>query len=67
MEAVLTIQEAAEILRVTPERVYELCRQGLIPHIRLGRQVRISKSKFEAWMNDGGQSLPGGWKREPGA
>ena len=57
-------EEVADILRVKVERVYELCRQGILPHIRLGRQIRIDEARFNKWLEDGGQALPGGWRRE---
>jgi excisionase family DNA binding protein len=60
----LTAEEAAQVLKVKTERVYELCRLGILPHVRLGRQVRIEEQQFLEWMRNGGQALPGGWKRE---
>lgn len=63
MRRLLTAAEAAEILAVTPARVYELVRQDVLPHVRLGRQVRIDPDRLEAWIAAGGQALPGGWRR----
>lgn len=40
----ITAQEAAELLRVSTWRVYELCREGHLPHVRLGRTVRLSRT-----------------------
>lgn len=37
-------------------RVYELCRMGLIPHVRLGRSVRFSAEAIRAWIEDGGST-----------
>ena len=45
-------------------RAYELARQGILPHVRLGRQVRFVPEQVEAWIADGGQALPGGWRQE---
>jgi excisionase family DNA binding protein len=64
----LTAREAAPILRVTRERVYELVRLGLIPSVRLGRQVRFSESALEDWIAGGGSKenvtpLPGSEER----
>lgn len=39
----LTAEETAELLGVTKGHVYELCRQNAIPHVRLGRTVRIDR------------------------
>lgn len=47
---VLTVVEVAEFLRIDPNRCYELCRQGVIPHVRLGRRIRILRDALLAWM-----------------
>lgn len=63
MRRLLTAAEVAEILAVTPARVYELVRQDVLPHVRLGRQVRIDPDRLEEWIAAGGQALPGVWRR----
>jgi excisionase family DNA binding protein len=45
---VLTVKEAAEFLRVTPETVRRLCRRGKIPFARIGSDYRFLKSDLEA-------------------
>jgi len=59
-----TIPEVAELLRISNQRAYELARTGLFPATKLGRQVRVEESKLKEWINNGGQSLPGGWRNE---
>lgn len=54
----------ARALCVTPARAYELARLGIIPCVRVGRQVRFDVPKVRAWIEDGGQALAGGWRRE---
>jgi excisionase family DNA binding protein len=61
----LTIPETAQRLRVTPARVYELCRLSLLPHVRLGRAVRVDEQQLVDFISRGGAALPGGWRREP--
>lgn len=39
-------------------RVYELCRKGLIPHVRLGRRIRFDPDQIEVWIREGGTGLP---------
>jgi excisionase family DNA binding protein len=39
----LTAQDVARILRVPAPRVYALARRGMLPSVRLGRQVRFSE------------------------
>ena len=58
----LDAPEVAEILNVSRARVYELVRQGVIPVVRLGRQVRVDPDRLRAWIAEGGQALPGGWR-----
>jgi excisionase family DNA binding protein len=56
-----TVPEAAELTGLSTDRIYELCRQGLFPHRRVGeRQVLIPKRGLERWINGedvGGDSL----------
>jgi len=60
----LATEEVAEVLAVKPARVYELCRQGILPHVKLGRQVRVDKVALDEFITGGGKALPGGWKKE---
>ena len=63
--ALLTVPEVARLLNVSEARTRELARQHLIPVVRLGRQLRFDPDAIQAWIADGGQALPGGWRREP--
>jgi excisionase family DNA binding protein len=63
----LTTNEVARILKVKPSRVQELVRQGILPHFRLGRQIRIDQQQLQHFIERGGQALPGGWRRTTGA
>ena len=60
---VLTTEEVARILKVKRQRVRELVRQDIIPHFRLGRQIRIDREQLQQFIARGGQALPGGWRR----
>ncbi|GMA49223.1 hypothetical protein GCM10025857_05800 [Alicyclobacillus contaminans] len=60
----LTMTEVAEICGVSVSRVYELAREGLIPVVRLGRQLRVDPEQLERWIQTGGKAYPGGWRRE---
>ncbi len=55
LERLLIAEEVAEILKVNKDRVYSLARQGVIPHVRIGRQVRFSESALHDWILRGGQ------------
>ena len=55
----LSIDEVARRLGVRRARAYELVREGLLPAVRLGRQVRVSNEALRAWVLGGGCALPG--------
>lgn len=52
VERVLTVQQVADHLGVTPRTVLRLIHQpGGIPHLRLGRgRYRIPEARFNAWL-----------------
>ena len=47
---VLTVDEAAGLLRIGRNTCYELIRQRRIPHVRLGRRVLIPRWGLEQWI-----------------
>lgn len=53
----LLAPEAAALLRVTENRVYELAKRGMIPHARIGRQLRFDEAKLLAWLEAGGSPV----------
>ena len=50
----LTAKQTAEILQVALPRVYELAREGLVPSVRMGRQVRFDEARLREWLARGG-------------
>lgn len=60
----LTVPEVSQRLKISEARVRELGRLGLLPVVKLGRQIRVDPARLDAWIAAGGQSLPGGWRRE---
>ena len=59
--------DVSRLLDVKPTRVYELANMGILPGVvRLGRQLRFDLVKIENFIEQGGQALPGGWRRESG-
>lgn len=58
------VEYAANRLNMSAARVYELIREGILPAVRCGRQVRINPDALETFINNGGKSLPGGWRKE---
>jgi excisionase family DNA binding protein len=53
----LLAAEAAAMLRVTENRVYELAKRGMLPCVRLGRQIRFDEEAVLAWLRAGGTPL----------
>ncbi len=47
---ILTIPEVARYLKLSKSKVYGLVATGEIPHIRIGRNVRIREADLEKWL-----------------
>lgn len=48
---VYNIQETAELLKISKDKVYELVRQGQIKCIRMGKAIRVPKKYIEEFIN----------------
>ena len=48
--SLLTVDEAAAMLRIGRNTCYELIRQNQLPHIRLGRLIRVPRFGLESWL-----------------
>ena len=48
--ALLKVEEAARLLRIGRNTCYDLIRQGQIPHVRLGRIIRVQRFGLESWI-----------------
>jgi excisionase family DNA binding protein len=46
------------LLGVDEWKIYDLCRRGMLPHIKMGRLYRFDENALEAWIAKGGSSLP---------
>ncbi len=47
----LKAREAAEVLRISKSKVYELARTESFPAVRIGKRVVIPRDKLIQWMN----------------
>lgn len=47
----LTVDEVAKILRVSRQTIYVLCREGKLPHFKVGTKLRFKKADIEALTN----------------
>lgn len=52
MDRLLTAEEIADRLGVTPQWVWAQARAGRMPHVRLGRYRRFRESAVEAWLEE---------------
>ena len=55
----LTVNEVANILRVSNMTVYRLVKGGQIPAIRVGKNYRIKESDVNDYLNRGSQRVSG--------
>jgi excisionase family DNA binding protein len=53
----LTAQTLAEHLDLPLWRVYELAREGQIPHLRIGRSLRFDPVAVSGWIRQGGTGV----------
>ena len=45
-----TAEEAAELLRLSRSRIYELLASGMLPSLTIGRSRRIPADALRAWV-----------------
>ena len=50
---VLTVKEAAEIMRISLPKMYELAKSGKVHSLAVGRRVLISRSSLMALLREG--------------
>jgi excisionase family DNA binding protein len=53
VQMLLTVREAAELLRVRPVTVYRLCARGALPHCRVSNAIRIRTEDLERLLGGG--------------
>ena len=63
MTELLTLEQAARVLCVKYARAAELARDGMIPVVRLSRQILVDPDQLRGFIENGGRALPGGWRR----
>jgi excisionase family DNA binding protein len=49
----LTVPQAADMLGLPRRTLYDWCRKGAFPHIRLGRKVLVSRETVEGLLAPG--------------
>lgn len=53
---ILTVEQAAELLRCSTNTLYEACRRGEVPHLRIGRLIRIRYDQLMASFGGAGDA-----------
>lgn len=56
----MTIPEVADYLKVSSTKLYAMVQRDEIPHIRLGRNVRIRQSDLHRWMESQTRAVKAG-------
>lgn len=51
-DAILTVDEVAEFLRMPRSTIYSLAQEGRIPAFKVGRRWRFRKSVLEEWVKE---------------
>ena len=49
-DKVFTIPEVAAYLKISKSKIYYLVAQKQIPHLKVGRNVRIRESDLQKWL-----------------
>lgn len=49
-KTLLTVDEAREVLRIGRNVMYELIKNQDVPHIKIGKQIRIPSDEFMKWI-----------------
>ena len=64
MTELLTIQEVADLLKLSDRTVYEMCRTDRLPGIsKVGGKWRVDREKLVTWLESGGEVEKGEGKR----
>ena len=53
-DGLLTVPQVAERLKVSDYRAYELCRQGTLKSVKLGKSVRVTPEAVVAYVAEHG-------------
>lgn len=49
---ILTLEEVAAYLRLTPQTIYKWAQERRIPAAKLGKEWRFRKSTIDRWLDD---------------
>ncbi len=57
MTTLLKSREAAEKLSINEDRLYAYSREGILPVVKIGRQLRWSDEKLNEFIQSGGRGF----------
>jgi excisionase family DNA binding protein len=57
MPKLMTVQEVAEYLGVSVNRVYDLAAARIIPFVKVGRLLRFDPDRLAEWVRNGGSPI----------
>ncbi|MEP7343430.1 MAG: helix-turn-helix domain-containing protein, partial [Acidobacteriota bacterium] len=52
MEVFHTVETIAPQLNLSVQAVYAACRNGQLPHVRIGRRIRIPETALKLWVEE---------------
>lgn len=52
-DEILTLKEAAQLLKLSKRTLYYLVENGKIPYLKAGRLLRFSRAALLAWLQSG--------------
>lgn len=55
---ILTVDLLSEFLHCHPSTIYRLVKMGMIPHFRLGSDLRFDKGLIKTWIRERTHSKP---------
>ena len=61
---VLTVEEAAKVLRISRGAAYEAVRTNALPHVRIGRTIRVPRAGLLDLLAEGNGDSPAGRRDE---
>ena len=47
-----SVGEIADMLQISKNRAYALCKQSAFKTVKIGKYVRISKTSFDNWLDN---------------
>jgi excisionase family DNA binding protein len=51
LDPIYTVPEVAEYLKISKAKIYYLVQREEIPHVRIGRNVRIRETDLKKWID----------------